>query len=91
MNTELTGIIATFLLTLVIAIPLGMYLAKVFAGEKVWTDFLKPLESGIYKLSGINIKEQMNWKQQMKALIDYQFIMASLWFLCAYLPGQAPI
>lgn len=69
MNTELTGIIATFLLTLVIAIPLGKYLAKVFAGEKVWTDFLKPLETGIYKLSGINIKEQMNWKQQLKALL----------------------
>ncbi len=42
MNTELLGIIATFLLTLMIAIPLGKYLAKVFAGEGVWTDFLKP-------------------------------------------------
>ena len=63
MNTELIGIIATFLLTLAIAFPLGKYLAKVFAGEKVWTDFLKPLENGIFKLSGINSKEQMNWKQ----------------------------
>lgn len=31
MNTELLGIIATYLLTLVIAVPLGRYLAKVFA------------------------------------------------------------
>ncbi len=31
MNTELLGIVATYLLTLVIAIPLGKYLAKVFA------------------------------------------------------------
>jgi len=54
MNTELLGIIATYLLTLVIAIPLGSYIAKVFAGEKVWTDFLRPLESSIYKLSGID-------------------------------------
>jgi K+-transporting ATPase ATPase A chain len=69
MNTEFLGIIATFLLTLVIAIPLGKYLAKVFAGEKVWTDFLKPIESGIYKLSGINPKEQMDWKQHLKVLI----------------------
>jgi K+-transporting ATPase ATPase A chain len=74
MNTELLGIIATFMLTLVIAIPLGNYLAKVFAGEKVWTDFLKPLESGIFKLSGINAKEEMNWKQHMKALLTINLV-----------------
>lgn len=74
MNTELLGIIATYGLTLVIAIPLGRYLAKVFAGEKVWTDFLKPIETGIYKLSGINPKEEMNWKQHMKALITINLV-----------------
>ena len=74
MNTELFGIFATYLLTLVIAIPLGKYLAKVFAGEKVWTDFLKPIESGIYKLSGINPNEQMNWKQHMKALMTINLV-----------------
>ena len=74
MNTELLGILATYLLTLLIAIPLGKYLAKVFAGEKVWTDFLKPIESGIYKLSGINPKEEMNWKQHMKALLTINLV-----------------
>jgi K+-transporting ATPase ATPase A chain len=74
MNTELLGIIATYLLTLVIAIPLGKYLAKVFAGEKVWTDFLKPLETGIFKLSGINTKEEMNWKQHLKALLTINLV-----------------
>jgi len=74
MNTELLGIVATYGLTLMIAIPLGRYLAKVFAGEKVWTDFLKPMESGIYKLSGINPKEEMNWKQHMKALLTINLV-----------------
>ncbi len=80
MNTELLGIIATYLLTLVIAIPLGKYLAKVFAGEKTWTDFLKPLEKGIYKLSGINPNEQMNWKQHMKALLTIN----SVWLIYGF-------
>jgi len=80
MNTELFGIIATYLLTLVIAIPLGKYLAKVFAGEKTWTDFLKPIESGIYKLSGINPNEQMNWKQHMKAMLTIN----SVWLIYAF-------
>jgi K+-transporting ATPase ATPase A chain len=74
MNTELLGIIATYLLTLLIAIPLGHYLAKVFAGEKVWTDFLKPLESDIYKLSGINPKEEMDWKQHLKAMLTINLV-----------------
>jgi len=74
MNTELLGIIATYLLTLAIAIPLGKYLAKVFAGEKVWTDFLKPVEKGIFKLSGINTNEQMNWKQTMKAMLTINLV-----------------
>jgi len=80
MNTELLGIIATYLLALVIAIPLGKYLAKVFAGEKTWTDFLKPLEKGIYKLSGINPNEQMNWKQHMKAMLTIN----SVWLIYGF-------
>lgn len=80
MNTELLGIIATYLLTLVIAVPLGKYLAKVFAGEKTWTDFLKPAESAIYKLSGINPREQMNWKQHLKAMLTIN----SVWLVYGF-------
>jgi K+-transporting ATPase ATPase A chain len=69
MNTELFGIFASFALMLIIGIPLGKYLAKMFAGEKVWTDFMKPLENGIYKLSGINPNEPLNWKQFLKAMM----------------------
>jgi len=90
MNTELTGIIATFLLTLLIAIPLGKYLAKVFAGEKVWTDFLKPLESVIYKLSGINVKEQMNWKQHLKALMTINLLWLVYGFFVLMFQNHLP-
>ncbi|MES2375104.1 MAG: potassium-transporting ATPase subunit KdpA [Bacteroidota bacterium] len=74
MNTELFGIIASFGLMLVIGIPLGKYLAKMFAGEKIWTDFMKPLENGIYKLSGINPNEPMNWKQFLKAMMTINLL-----------------
>lgn len=91
MNTELLGIIATYLLTLVIAIPLGKYLAKVFAGEKVWTDFLKPVESGIYKLSGINPKEEMNWKQHMKALLTINLVWLIYGFFMLMYQDKLPL
>ncbi|WP_295801960.1 potassium-transporting ATPase subunit KdpA [Mucilaginibacter sp.] len=74
MNTELLGIIASFAITMLIAIPLGKYLAKMYAGEKIWTDFLKPLERGIYKLSGINPNEPMNWKQFLKAMMTINIL-----------------
>jgi len=80
MNTELLGIIASFAITMLIAIPLGKYLAKMYAGEKTWTDFLKPLERGIYKLSGINPNEPMNWKQFLKAMLTIN----SLWLVYGF-------
>ncbi|MET4081763.1 K+-transporting ATPase ATPase A chain [Pedobacter sp. UYP30] len=91
MNAELLGIIVTYLLTLVIAIPLGMYLAKVFAGEKVWTDFLKPVERGIYKLSGINVKAEMNWKQHLKALITINLVWLVYGFFVLMFQDKLPL
>jgi len=91
MNTELFGIGATFLLTLVIAIPLGNYLAKVFAGERVWTDFLKPIEAGIYRLSGIKPKEQMNWKQHMKALLTINMVWLFYAFFILLTQDKLPL
>ncbi len=91
MNTELLGIIATFLITLTIAFPLGKYLAKVFAGEKVWTDFLKPIETGIYKLSGINPKEEMNWKQHLKALLTINLVWLVYGFFMLMFQDKLPL
>lgn len=80
MNTEVTGILASLIITLLIGIPLGKYLAKMFAGEKVWTDFMKPVETGIYKLSGINPHEPMNWKQFLKTMM----VINSLWLVYGF-------
>ncbi len=74
MNTELLGIIASFLITLLIAIPLAKYLAKMFAGEKVWTDFMRPLENGIFKLSGVKPNEPMDWKQFLKSMLTINIL-----------------
>jgi len=80
MQTELLGIIATFVLTLIIAIPLGGYFAKVFAGKRVWTNFLSPVENFIYKISGINPNEQMDWKQHLKAMLTIN----ALWLVYGF-------
>lgn len=91
MNTELLGIIASFVITLLIAIPLGKYLAKMFAGEKVWTDFLKPLERGIFKLSGINPDAPMNWKQFLKAMMTINLFWLVYGFFALMYQDKLPL
>lgn len=80
MNTELLGIIATYAITLLVAIPLGRYIAKVFAGRRTLLDFMAPLERGIYRFCGIDPREEMNWKQHLKALLTINM----LWFVYGF-------
>ncbi len=69
MNTELLGVAAMILLIFGTAYPLGKYISKVFKGEKVWSDFFAPLERLIFKISSINPDEEMDWKENMKAML----------------------
>jgi len=70
MNTEIFGVILMFGLVVLLAIPLGKYIGKVFNFEKTWLDIiLNPLDNIIYKLSGIDANKEMTWKKQLLALI----------------------
>ena len=80
MNTELTGIIVSFLLTVLLAYPMGKYIAKVYGGEKTLFDFLKPVENFIYRISGINPKQAMTWKEFLKAMLTINL----LWLVYAF-------
>ena len=59
MNSELLGIIGIYLLTLVLALPLGHYLARVFRGKKNLFDFMAPVERGIFRASGLDATREM--------------------------------
>ncbi|MGA2975509.1 MAG: potassium-transporting ATPase subunit KdpA [Spirochaetia bacterium] len=50
---------------------LGKFLARVFEGERHILSFLSPLERGIYKITGIDAKREMNWKQYLAALLAF--------------------
>lgn len=101
MNTELFGVLIMFLLTVLLAYPLGRYVSKVFKGEKTLTDFMNPLERVIFRISGIDTRENMNWKKFLKAMLTINM----LWLVYAFLllifqdklplnpdgnPGQTP-
>jgi potassium-transporting ATPase potassium-binding subunit len=82
-----------FLLALVLAAikPLGLYMAKVFSGEKtVLTPVLKPLETGIYKLSGIDREREQGWLGYTLAMLAFSVagfvVLYAIMRLQAYLP-----
>ena len=77
MNTEIIGIVAQVVLMVVLSYPLGKYIARVYRGKKVWTDFMKPIEGWIFRLSGIDPDEEMNWKQFLRALLTVNLF----WFI----------
>jgi potassium-transporting ATPase potassium-binding subunit len=91
MNTELMGVVATFLLTVLLAFPLGKYIAKVFKGERTITDFLHPVERLIFRLCGIDPTKKMTWKEFLMAMLTIN----SLWFVYAFvmflLQGRLPL
>ncbi len=81
MNTELIGVIATFIITVAIAIPFGKYIAKIFKGEKTFLDFFAPLEKLIFRICGIDQTREMTWKQHLIALLCINM----LWFVYAFI------
>lgn len=82
MNTELLGIILTFAASVGLAIPLGKYIARVYAGEKTLLDgIFNPVEKFIFRLSGINSSTEMSWKEHLIAMLTINL----LWFFFALL------
>ncbi|WP_259015818.1 potassium-transporting ATPase subunit KdpA [Emticicia fluvialis] len=77
MNTEISGIIALFVVTLLLAIPFGKYIARVYSGEKTLLDpVFNPIEKLFYRFSGIDANREMNWKEHLTALLGINFV----WF-----------
>jgi K+-transporting ATPase ATPase A chain len=82
MNTELSGVILIYAATILLAIPLGKYIAKIYSGEKTLLDkVMGPLEKLFFRISRINTSREMNWKQHLFALLSINLI----WFLLGML------
>jgi len=79
---------------------LGDYMAKVFAGERVFlSPILRPLEKGFYKLAGVREEQEQHWLGYLGAVMLFTFagiiISYAVLRLQNHLPfnpdGQAPV
>lgn len=92
MNTEILGIIAMLLVSIALAIPLGKYIAKVYAGSKTLLDpIFNPIERFFFKISGIDPTKEMTWKQHLIALLTINFVWFLLGMLILMTQGSLPL
>ena len=55
-------IFVTIAITVALAWPLGMYMARVWKGERTWLDpVLRPVEGVLYRAFGVDPRKDQNW------------------------------
>ncbi|MBV8245560.1 MAG: potassium-transporting ATPase subunit KdpA [Candidatus Eremiobacteraeota bacterium] len=79
--------IVYFLIALALTKPLGLYMAKVFEGERTWlSPILAPVERAFYAIAGVREDEEMPWYTYMFAVLAFSAV--GLAFLYALLRTQ---
>lgn len=91
MYNDLIGIVLILLVVLIAAYPLGNYISRVFKGEPVFTDFMRPFEEKIYHLCGIDSRHEMDWKGNAKALLRLNAIFFVWAFIVLVTQGATGI
>ena len=65
-------ILFTAALSVALAIPLGVYMARVWQGQSTWLDpVLRPVEKGLYALFGVKADKSQNWVAYTMALLAF--------------------
>ena len=78
-------------LLLLLTKPLGGYMTRVFAGERTpLSPVLQPLEHGLYRLSGVDDRQEQHWVTYAAAMLAFSFagfvVLYALQRLQAILP-----
>lgn len=93
MNSNSFLQIAFYLATLLLLVkPLGGYMAKVYQNKPTFlTNLLAPLETFIYRLSGINRDEEMRWTDYAISLLMFNLLGFVTVFLLQLLQANLPL
>lgn len=83
MTNDILLFVCFLALLLILAVPLGKYMAKVFGMQPVIGDrLLSPVEKFFYKLVGTSEEKSMNWKEYAVCCLLFNvFGVALLWIM----------
>ncbi len=91
MANDVTLFVVYLVVLFILAWPLGRYMARVFNSEKTPFDpVFRPLEKSLYRLTGIDVASEMNWKQYAGAVIGFNILGALLVFVIQVLQDKLP-
>jgi potassium-transporting ATPase potassium-binding subunit len=75
-------IVVFLLAVLAITKPVGLFLARVFAGEKTLLDpVLRPVERLVYRLTGVDERREMRWTEYALAMLLFSGVSLLLLYL----------
>jgi K+-transporting ATPase ATPase A chain len=85
--------IIVFLAALILLVkPLGLFMAKVYQGERTFlTPIFGPLERITYRLAGIHPDDEMDWKTYAGSLLLFSAIGFVFLYLLQRLQGFLPL
>jgi K+-transporting ATPase ATPase A chain len=85
--------IALFIvLILLLAKPMGLYMARVFGREKTWLDpICGPCERLLYRLTGVDAAEEMTWRQYAVAMLFFSAATLALTYAIERLQQFLPL
>src|SRR5215467_14574675 len=71
--------------------PLGLYMAKVFEGERTFlSSALRPLERALYALCGVDEKEEQHWTTYTIAMLLFSLVSFVVVYALQRLQGVLP-
>ncbi|RNC29171.1 MAG: Potassium-transporting ATPase potassium-binding subunit [Candidatus Dichloromethanomonas elyunquensis] len=79
------------IILVLLALPLGRYMAKVLQGEKTFVDtVLGPLEKLVYRVCGIDSDKEMNWREYAVSLMAFNILGIVTLFILQMIQGLLP-
>jgi potassium-transporting ATPase potassium-binding subunit len=84
--------IGLFLLVIfAVAKPLGVYMARVFSGEKTFLDpVARPVERLLYRVTGVDEKHEMRWTEYAIAMLLFSAVSMIVLYLIQRLQHSLP-
>ncbi len=90
-SAGLALIVIFFGAVLALTKPIGVYMAKVFEGERtLLTPLLRPMEKLIYRLSGVREDREQNWLRYAGAVLSFSLMSTLLVYLIQRFQGWLP-
>ncbi len=72
--------------------PLGLYMAKVLEGQRTFLDpVLRPVEGLIYRVSGVDAKKEMPWREYTVAMLIFSFVSMLMTYLIERIQHALPL